>query len=510
MNKKETLKQKRPNILLISSDQQHWNTIGAFNNEISTPSLDRLVQEGTTFTRAYCPNPTCTPTRASMITGKYPSQHGAWALGTKLPETEETVGQFFSHGGYRTALIGKAHFQPLVANDEFPGIEARPVLWDFDFWREFNGPYYGFEHVELVRGHTNEADIGMHYALWMEQKGCKNWRGFFLPPTGNMSKENRYTWDIPEEYHYDAWIAERSNAMLENYKQNDQPFFLWASFPDPHPAYFAPRPWDTMYDPEQLSLPTVHEGEHDKNPSHFQMTQQKNPDFTSYHESGQKLMGLHSHLHEESNARKNMAVYYGMTSLMDKYIGTILNKLDELGLSDNTIVIFTSDHGHFLGHHGLIAKGPFHYEDMIKVPMIIRYPGRVPQGNTSEALQSLVDLAPSLLSLCGLPIPRTMTGVDQSRNWFGERESVRNHIICENHYDPTTVHLKTYVNKKYKLTVYFNKEYGELFDLEKDPGETENRWDDPDYNQIKSGLLLSFLWGEMGKEPMWMPRVFYA
>src|SRR5690625_5339843 len=109
---------ERPNILLITSDQQHFDTIGAFNSEISTPNLDRLVEGGTTFKRAYCPNPTCTPTRASIITGMHPSQHGAWTLGTKLPENIETLGDQLQKEDYRTALIGKAHFQPLSSTEE--------------------------------------------------------------------------------------------------------------------------------------------------------------------------------------------------------------------------------------------------------------------------------------------------------------------------------------------------------------------------------------------------------
>ena len=122
------------NVLLITSDQQHWNTLGQFNPEIQTPALDRLAAQGTTFTRAYCPNPTCTPTRSSMITGKYPSQHGAYSLGTKLPESETTVGEIFSAAGYRTALVGKAHFQPLQSTAEYPSLEAYPTLQDLDFW----------------------------------------------------------------------------------------------------------------------------------------------------------------------------------------------------------------------------------------------------------------------------------------------------------------------------------------------------------------------------------------
>ena len=153
------------NVLLITTDQQHWNTLGCLNPEIRTPNLDRLAAGGTLFTRAYCPNPTCTPTRASIITGKYPSQHGAWSLGTRLPESEHTVGEDLQAAGVRTALVGKAHFQPLAGNAEHPSLEAYPTLQDLAFWRRFHGPFYGFEHVELARNHTDEAHVGQHYAL---------------------------------------------------------------------------------------------------------------------------------------------------------------------------------------------------------------------------------------------------------------------------------------------------------------------------------------------------------
>src|SRR5690606_19266611 len=136
-------------------------------------------------------------------------------------------------------------------------------------------------------------------------------------------------------------------------------------------------------------------------------------------------------------------------SLMDKYIGKILDKLDELGIADNTIIVFTSDHGHFFGQHGLQYKGGFHYEDLIKVPFIVRYPEKVPAGRVSESMQSLVDLAPTFLSMAGISIPPQMTGVDQTQVWEGEEEQARDHIICEFRHEPTTIHQKTYVNERY-------------------------------------------------------------
>ncbi|WP_059053976.1 sulfatase family protein [Paenibacillus senegalimassiliensis] len=509
----------KPNILLITSDQQHWDTIGAFQSEISTPNLDRLAQQGTTFGRAYCPNPTCTPSRSSMITGLYPSQHGAWTLGTKLSEDQPTVGDAFNEAGYQTSLIGKAHFQPLKSTEAYESKEAYPILQDLEYWKGFHGPFYGFDHVELARNHTNEAHVGQHYALWLEEQGCHNWRDYFLPPTGTMDPEQTYKWPIPEKYHYNTWIAERTNARLEEHQKEGDPFFLWASFFDPHPEYLAPEPWDTMYDPEKLTIPGLVPGEHDRNPPHFGLTQEDDPDFSHLMETGFGIHGYRSHHYYEYGAKhrlteydkkKLVAVYYGMISLMDKYIGRILDKLDELGLADNTLVVFTTDHGHFFGQHGLQAKGGFHYEDLIKLPFIVRYPGKVPAGQRSDAIQSLVDLVPTFLSFCDLPIPSSIAGVDQKKVWLGQQDQARDHAICEFRHEPTTIHQKTYVDARYKITVYYNQTYGEIFDLQEDPKELHNLWDEPGYEQLKTELLLKYVWAELGKEPLAMPRIHHA
>ncbi|HLR42849.1 MAG TPA: sulfatase-like hydrolase/transferase [Pseudogracilibacillus sp.] len=502
---------KRKNILLITSDQQHFDTIGAYNPEIKTPNLDRLVREGTTYERAYCPNPTCTPTRASVITGMYPSQHGAWTLGTKLDEERPTVGDYLQDEGYKTALIGKAHFQPVKQTEEYPSLESYPLINDLLFWKEFEEPFYGFEHVELTRNHTNEHLVGQHYALWMEEQGCHNWRDYFLPPTGNMDPTIKYNWPIPEKYHYNKWIADRSNALLEKYTEQEEDFFLWASFFDPHPPYLVPEPWCDMYDPKKLTIPKGVEGEHELNPPHFQKTQEEDPDFSAYKETGHAIHGYHSHTDvSDSDHKKLTATYYGMVSMMDKYIGKILDKLDELGIADDTVIVFTSDHGHFFGQHGLHYKGGFHYEDLIKVPFIVRYPGQQNQGKVSQAMQSLVDLAPTILQIANTSIPHQMTGVSQEEVWTGSAEQARDHIICEFRHEPTTIHQKTYVDERYKITVYYQQSYGELFDLQKDPDELHNVWDDPTYKELKMELLLKYIWAELGKESLPMPRISHA
>ena len=500
---------QRLNVLLITSDQQHYDTLGCTNERIRTPALDRLAAEGVRFDRAYCPNPTCTPTRASIITGMYPSQHGAWSLGTKLFEDVPVVGELFQRGGYATGLIGKAHFQPLASRPGMESLECQPIMRDLDFWRGFHGSWYGFEHVEIARNHTCESHAGQHYAIWMEDNGLKNWRDYFdewpHDPEKTRRRHAQRHWDLPEEYHYSRWTAERTIAHIEGALAAGRPFFTWASFLDPHPPYTVSDPWAGMYDPGDMVPGRADPDEHAKNPPHFRLTQQERPDFSAYHED-QGIHGFHSHLHDPEQLQKNIAVYYGMISFMDQQIGRILEALDRLGVADDTLVVFTSDHGHFLGQHGLIAKGAFHYEDMIRLPFILRWPGRAPAAEVSHDLQSLVDLAPTFLAAAGLEIPGVMSGVSQLPSWC-EGRPARDWIVVENRHTLTNVHLRTYVDQRYKITVYRRGADGELFDLTEDPGEINNLWNEARAAELKSRLLCQFMQATLQAEPTRMPRI---
>ncbi|HEY0946671.1 MAG TPA: sulfatase-like hydrolase/transferase [Opitutaceae bacterium] len=500
----------QPNILLITSDQQHWSTLGAVNPTLWTPSLDRLAAEGTLHTRAYCPNPTCTPSRASMITGLWPSRHGAWSLGTKLPEDVPTVGARLQEAGYRTSLIGKAHFQPLAATPGHPSIEAYPTLHDDTFWRGFHGPFYGFEHVELTRNHTDEGHAGQHYGQWLEARGCADWRRYFRPPAGTKD-DSVHRWAIPEKYHYNAWIAERTAAGMDRARVEGRPFFLWASFFDPHPPYLAPEPWDTLYDWRRLQAPEIDPGEHDVNPRHHRLTQEEAPDFSAWEEQGgHRVLGFHSHRRDRERRQRDMAVYYGMVSLLDKYVGRILHHLEVSGLADNTLVVFTSDHGHLFGQHGLVAKGPFHYEDLLRVPLITRFPGRIPARRRDPRLQTLVDLPATFLACAGLEVPATMSARSQWATWADPEAPGRDCVLVENRHQPTTVHLNTLVTARYKLTVYRQGGVGELFDLQEDPGERRNLWAEPAAQEVKRQLLERMVRAEMENQPLPMPRVSIA
>jgi arylsulfatase A-like enzyme len=254
---------------------------------------------------------------------------------------------------------------------------------------------------------------------------------------------------------------------------------------------------------------TLTPGEFDDMPPHFAMTQDPNADFSWYRSEpgGHWAHGMHPHGYDYERLQREMAIYYGMTSFMDHWIGKTLDRLDELGIAENTLVVFTTDHGHFLGQHGLTHKGPFMYEDLIRLPFLVRWPGRVPAGAHNGTLQGLVDLAPTFLAAAGLDVPGRMQGLNQLSAWANPDQPVREDLINEFRHNPTRVHLRTFVTERYKLTLYREQPYGELFDLVEDPGELRNRFDDPTYAGVKAELLQRFLDAELRREPTRMPRI---
>jgi arylsulfatase A-like enzyme len=350
----------------------------------------------------------------------------------------------------------------------------------------------------------------------MEDNGLNNWQDYFQKwpvDPGDKYRGPQYTrgamaWDIPEPFHHTHWVGERAAANVERAVHAGKPFFLWASFFDPHPPYAVPEPWASMYDMEEMEPGGYREGELGDMPPQYAKTREPDPDYTNYREEGgQGLHGFHSHLHDQAELRRSLACYYGMTSLIDYEVGRILDTLDHLGIAEDTLILFSTDHGHYLGQHGLIAKGAFHYEDLLRIPMIVRYPGVVPAGARSDGLQCQVDWPITFLSAAGIPVPGLMQGLDQLPIWEGDASQARDWVLVENRHNPTTVHLRTLVTQRYKLTVYRDAPYGELFDLEADPGELHNRWDDPDYAGVKSELLLQFVQAEIQREPTRMPRI---
>ena len=488
---------KKPNVLLITTDQQHYSMLGAVNSLINTPNLDKLVSEGTMFNRAYCANPTCSPSRASILTGMYPSRHGCYSLGTKLSESVPTLSGYLRDKGYETALIGKAHFQPTKSNEEFLSIETPEYMYNTDYWRNFKGDFYGFDNIELLRNHTAEHWVGQNYVAWLEDSGCKDWKKYFFRPRGKMFYKDMGTWNIPEKYHYNAFIAQKTNELLAKSKEDDKPFFIWASFPDPHGPHLVPKPWSKMYDPNDMELPEFSYNEHDKNPPYFKEVLKKHPHLDEYRESGYAIHGFERHEYDEKRLKKQLALAYGMVSFTDKYIGIILDKLKELDLEKDTLIIFTTDHGDLFGQHGFTHKCIFHYEDLLRVPFIVKYKNHIPSNISSNSIQSLVDIAPTVLDYCGVDIPSDMQGMSEKANWNGLINDMRTFAICENRHEPHTLHMVSFIEKDYKLTSHEGRRYGELYDIKNDGEEHNNLWRDEHYKNIKADLMYKLLRQEL-------------
>lgn len=502
---------EKPNLLLITTDQQHFHTIRALGNSvIRTPNLDRLVREGVAFERAYVANPVCSPSRSSIITGQYPSRHKCWNIGVALDSNVRTIGDELREAGYRTGLFGKAHFQPVGAKDSF---EARPHIHDRAFWKRWNGPYYGFQRAELVHGHADE-DLahGMHYGVWLEERGVDPKR--YFGPDGGYREGS---WDIPEELHYTRWTADRAMAFMEEGTADGSPFFAWCSFQDPHNAYLCPEPWNSMY--AAGDMPPFHEREgemEDKPAIHRHLIEGRLNEFSvgatkdpSHDTAGIQCLGHTNASIGTDRAKRWLASYYAMISLIDHHVGRMLDKLDELGVADNTLIVFTSDHGDYAGNHGMWLKGPIHYEDIVRVPFVARWTGRLPAGTRTPALLSLVDLAPTLLEACGLTPPEGMQGISQWSVFRRPDRPVRAWCLVENRAEPG-FYVKTLVAERYKLNYYLQSREGELYDLLEDPHEYVNLYDRPDYAGIRTNMLMQMVdaYGEL--EPPYPVRQSFA
>jgi arylsulfatase len=501
---------RSPNIVWFMTDQHRADAMGCAGNPIiQTPHLDRLATEGLRFERCYVTNPVCMPSRASLFTGRYPHAHGSWKNGVELPLREVTLPAVLTDNGYATAAIGKVHLANTNAKYE-PGQPLPPTSMHRNkgipeqevarFWRSWHGPHYGFQYCELAIAHGNRVAGGGHYGEWLrehhpEAVNLMEPEHAMAPLTGAIE-----SWKsaIPADLHYNTWIAERSVAFLESQRhgQPDRPFFLYCSFPDPHRPMCPPAPYCDMYEPAIVPLPTPNRGELERMPPHHQLSYSGRLRETPYAPTG--IQGTSASKHDlsklpEAHLREMTAHYYGSISLVDDSIGRVLDALDRLGLAENTIVLYCSDHGELMGDHGLIFKGPFHYESMIRTPLIWRWPGVVPAGRTYEHVTSAVDIMPALLQACDVPPEPGVQGESMLPALRGEAGPYREWALVEHREEPQGMQTKTLVTERYKVTYYPGHPFGELFDLYVDPQEYQNLWDVPDYRALRGELLEKLL-----------------
>jgi arylsulfatase A-like enzyme len=318
-------------------------------------------------------------------------------------------------------------------------------------------------------------------------------------------------WDLPTRLHNSVWTADRSIEFLRRH-DSSRPFFLAVGFQDPHHPLALPRDFADRVDEKAVPLPDYDDGElADKPPffteAHCGMLEQSR-ERGEFFVAGQGKGHDYRRVTPEA-ARLSRAYYYGMVRLIDQQMGRILSSLQETGLAENTLVIFTSDHGELLGDHGLWLKGPFHYEPLIRVPLMLRWPRGFSAAPATRSLVSLLDLAPTVLEAAGLEIPATMDGHSLLPLLRGQVPAVRDHALIEFVDDPRKLRLKTLVTPTRKLTWYADRDFGELYDLELDPREKINHWNTPAYAADKTALLGKLL-SELERLEPRQPRRSYA
>lgn len=436
-----------PNILFILADQHNAKCLGAAGHpDARTPNLDRLAAEGVRFTNCIPQNPICTPSRVSFLSGQYLHNHGYYGLGGPTPWLPNVLGRF-RDAGYRTAAIGKIHC---------------PERWIETGCDRF---------LEAYRGANSD------YARYLAEVGrledrddevLQEWRAAGGGGQGLDARASR----LPFEHSVEAWAARESMRFID--EAGDRPFFVHCSLPRPHECYTPSEPYWSMYDEASISLPPNADYDMSDKPPHFVQTrcEQEAPD------AGLWIFEPKTY---EAGRRRVLRGYLGCVSQVDAAVGVLLEHLDRRGLADDTLVIYSSDHGDFAGEHGIIEKAPGICADAIcHVPSLWRWPGRFAAGHVCDALVEAVDLAPTVVSLAGLGDLPTADGKHLDSLLLGGSRPIREVAVTEN---PWARSIRTdrwrYVH--YPQGFFPGQEVGELYDLADDPWEMRNLHRHPDH-----------------------------
>ncbi|GGB79535.1 sulfatase [Marinobacterium zhoushanense] len=498
---------KQPNFVMIVTDQQRADWLSCMGHTvINTPNIDKLAETGLLFSEFHTASPVCMPNRASILTGRYPSVHGLRYNGCALSSRANTFVEVLREGGYKTAAIGKSHLQPFgtntapLAKQVAEQFNARiPQAWKDDYRDyvqeepgryadeevyEFPTPYYGFDHVDMVTSHGDVC--GGHYLQWLREQ-TERWKEYRDP---QVQFDHDYTCPqakrtkMPEALYPTRYIEERSVEWIKQQSDSDQPFFLFVSFPDPHHPFNPPgRYWD-HYRPEQFELDVVPEDfDVQPLPLKFELDRLRQGQLPN---SPQDAFAA-----TDREVREAMALTGGMIDMIDDAVGSITQALQAAGLDDNTVIIFTSDHGDYLGDANLLLKGPWMRRSIHRVPFIWR--DSVTGSGKTRILGSAVDVAPTVLARAGI---KPYFGM-QGRNLlvdYGKGEG-REQLLIEHNDNVPRMGLsrasrsRTLYSTQWRITLYPGEDWGELYDFERDPRETHNRWSDPDYAQLKARLL---------------------
>ena len=493
---------KPPNFLVIMTDQHRWDHLGCYGNpDVRTPNIDGLAQSGLRVDGFHVSNPICQPNRACLATGQISTVNGCRQNGIPLALEALTYAEVLRSAGWRTGLVGKAHFQnvtnipaparkPAGQGEELPehlrrawsaqrdgqayGHEAR-TLWSTNPAHALPQPYYGFEHVRLCIGHGDTVEG--HYTGWLKARhpDPDSLRGpANALPDPHMAVSQCWRTALPEALYPTAYVAEEAAAFIDGH-DDDTPFLLVMSFPDPHHPFTPPGRYADMYDPAGLTLP----------PSFSRPISARNDlpaALRRPYDMGDADPQSHWPWHvNEAAMRRILAFNYGAISFVDDAVGQVLALLAARGLDEDTVVVFMSDHGDYMGDHGTVLKMGLHYQSVVRVPFLWRDEAR-PELRGTRALQaSAIDFAPTILERAGLKVPVGMQG----RDIFGP-DGGRAPVLIE---DPgigvfadadARTAVVSLIDGGWRLSLFEETPgWGELYDLAGDPDENVNLWDEP-------------------------------
>ncbi len=438
---------KEYNLLIITPDQMRADYLGCYGHPtIGTSHLDRLAAKGVRFENCYCAAPLCGPSRISFATSTYFSEHNHRDYGATISPDVPNLVTALRKANYHTGMFGKNHLFTY---------ERLPEIWD--------------ELDEICLGNCD---------------GHEKYEHSF----------SSFTMEEDSPYHITGRLTEETADFIR--RNQDRKFFAWVNYQDPHPAFACPSPYDKLFDPEHVQLSS----------SYYQYEKEKTP-------VRNEVWRIHSEMDlcSEEDMRKAAAIYMGQIRYVDDCVGKLLDTLKETGRDQDTIVLFFSDHGELLGNYGMTHKLPVFYDCLTRIPVILYHPDGIGAGMTLKGLVEEVDLAPTILEFLGVPIPPTMVGCSLARAIADRDGKGKKNVLCEAGiaaptpqqpvpglklkapFAPTSFGCGAMLREgNYKLSIY-SDDRGELYDLEKDPEEVKNLYQDSSYREIRERMTLSLL-----------------
>ena len=468
-----------PNIIWYCTDQQRYDTIASLGNDfINTPNIDKFIKNGFAYKNAYVQSPICTPSRSSFLTGRYPATTHAHRNGADyFPPNEILISKMLKDAGYDCGLVGKLH---LAAADG--GVEKRSD----DGYRVFQ-----YSH-DSVAGKINVESND--YKKWLKEEKKLDLEELYAPI-------NNFCCDgVPEEYHQTTWCTDMAIKFIE--EPRDKPWMLSINPFDPHPPFDPPKEFRDKYNPEDLPSPLFRKNDIIRQKKFSKVSQQaiEAIDPSGKNQEPPKKGGYingGNYPPESFNGKEVKAAYYAMIELIDKHFGRLVDYLKEKNELENTLIIFHSDHGEMLGDHGLIYKGSRFFEGLVHVPLIFSWENKLTSNVVSDALVELVDIVPTILEAAGIKIPYYIQGKSLMPMMIGEKPYDFHKPFVVSEFNDSLGSPKVYqlthatmvFDGRYKTIIYHGLNFGEIYDLEKDPGEFDDLWDSNINPDLKFKLL---------------------